>query len=122
MKEDNYNNQHPDSITIRDYIISVLDKNKAEDIVTIDLAGKSNIADFMIIATGNVGRHTIALAEHVLKGLKQDFNIILTAQGIRNGNWVLIDTGDIMVHIFRPEFRELYALEKMWSVRSESND
>ena len=89
---------------------------KAEDIVTIDLDGKTTIADFMVIASGRSKRHVDAVAERLLKQLKDDGTPALAAEGRENADWVLIDAGDIIVHVFRPEVRALYNLEKMWSV------
>ena len=91
---------------------------KAEDIVTIDLDGKTTIADFMVIASGRSKRHVDAVAERLLKRLKDDGTPALAAEGRENADWVLIDAGDIIVHVFRPEIRSLYNLEKMWSVES----
>ena len=89
---------------------------KAEDIVTIDLDGKTTIADLMVIASGRSKRHVDAVAERLLKQLKDDGTPALAAEGRENADWVLIDAGDIIVHVFRPEIRSLYNLEKMWSV------
>ena len=91
---------------------------KAEDIVTIDLDGKTTIADFMVIASGRSKRHVGAVAERLLKQLKDDGTPALAAEGRDNADWVLIDAGDIIVHVFRPEVRALYNLEKMWSVEA----
>ena len=91
---------------------------KAEDIVTIDLDGKTTIADYMVIASGRSKRHVDAVAERLLKQLKDDGTPALAAEGRENADWVLIDAGDIIVHVFRPEIRSLYNLEKMWSVES----
>ena len=91
---------------------------KAEDIVTIDLEGKTSIADLMVIASGRSKRHVDAVAERLLKQLKDDGTPALAAEGRENADWVLIDAGDIIVHVFRPEIRSLYNLEKMWSVEA----
>ena len=91
---------------------------KAEDIVTIDLEGKTSIADLMVIASGRSKRHVDAVAERLLKQLKDDGTPALATEGRENADWVLIDAGDIIVHVFRPEIRSLYNLEKMWSVEA----
>ena len=91
---------------------------KAEDIVTIDLDGKTTIADLMVIASGRSKRHVDAVAERLLKQLKDDGTPALAAEGRENADWVLIDADDIIVHVFRPEIRSLYNLEKMWSVEA----
>ncbi len=91
-----------------------LDADKAEEIVTIDLKAKSSIADAMIIATARSQRQMATLAEHVISKLKAKGLHCGMTEGLEQGNWVLIDAGDVMVHLFRPEFREIYNLEKMW--------
>jgi ribosome-associated protein len=92
-----------------------LDDMKAEDSVTITLAGKSSIADFMVVASGRSNRHVAAVAEDVIENLKQAHVSRVRVEGLRQGDWVLIDAGDVIVHLFRPEVREHYNLEKMWS-------
>ena len=99
-------------------VAAALDDAKAEDIVTIDLEGKTAIADFMVIASGRSKRHVDAVAERLLKQLKDDGTPARAAEGRENADWVLIDAGDIIVHVFRPEIRALYNLEKMWSVEA----
>ncbi|MGE0260292.1 MAG: nicotinate-nucleotide adenylyltransferase [Alphaproteobacteria bacterium] len=91
-------------------VIEVLDDGKAEDIVTIDLAGKSTIADYMVVATGRSARQVAALTDHLEQALPRPLPI----EGKAQGDWVLIDAGDVIVHIFRPEIRAYYNLEKMW--------
>jgi ribosome-associated protein len=95
-------------------IDKILDDGKAEDIVTIDLRGKSSIADYMVIATGRSQRQVAALSEHLLDALKDKGYGRVPAEGLQHGDWVLIDAGDIVVHVFRPEVRDFYNLEKMW--------
>ena len=99
---------------ILDSVLACLDDHKAEDIVTIDLAGKSTIADYMVIATGRSSRQVGALAEHLVQLLKGYGIVGVTPEGLRQGDWVLIDAGDVIVHLFRPEVRAFYNLEKMW--------
>ena len=88
---------------------------KAEDAVTIDLTGKSSIADFMVVASGRSNRHVAAVAENVIQDLEQAQVSRVRVEGLRQGDWVLIDAGDVIVHLFRPEIRAHYNLEKMWS-------
>ena len=88
---------------------------KAEDAITIDLSGKSSIADFMVVASGRSNRHVASVAENVIKDLEQAHVSRVRVEGLRQGDWVLIDGGDVIVHLFRPEVREHYNLEKMWS-------
>lgn len=91
-----------------------LDQDKAEDIVTIDLRGKSAMADYMVIASGRSTRQVGALTEHLIESIKQELGRPTRVEGKNAGDWVLLDAGDVIVHIFRPEVREFYQLEKMW--------
>jgi ribosome-associated protein len=100
-------------VELKDLIIETLDKNKAEDITVIDLKGKSSIADFMIIATGRSNRHVASTAEYVMAEIKK-LDKHYSVEGMQNASWVLVDTMDVIVHIFSKESRELYALEKLW--------
>jgi ribosome-associated protein len=88
---------------------------KAEDIVTIDLTGKSSIADTMVVASGRSNRHVASIAEQVIKDVEKAGVPRVRVEGLRQGDWVLIDAGDVIVHVFRPEVRTHYNLEKMWS-------
>ncbi len=97
-----------------DLIVKTLDDKKAEDIVTIDLTGKTAIADYFIIATGQSSRQVGAMAE-ILREVLKKHGIHVTIEGQQQGDWVLIDTFDVIVHLFRPEIRTFYNLEKMWS-------
>jgi len=103
-------------------VISSLDDNKAEDIVSINLAGKTSIADHMVIASGRSQRQVAALAEYVIKGLKALGHKDMVVQGQEQADWVLIDAGDVIVHIFRPEVRSFYNLDKMWGTEIEDGD
>lgn len=93
-----------------------LDDHKAEDVVVIDLAGKTDIADYMVIASGRSGRQVVTMAEHLVQIAKAHGIKGTTPEGLRQGDWVLLDAGDIVVHLFRPEVRAFYNLEKMWNV------
>jgi len=103
-------------------VLTSLDENKAEEIVQIDLRGKSEMGDYMIIASGRSSRQVAALAEKLTDTLKQTFGILCKVEGRATGDWVLIDTGDVIVHVFRPEVREFYQLEKMWLNPGEDID
>jgi len=103
------------SAQLVEMIVEWLDDGKAEGIVTIDLSGKSSIGDFMIIASGRTDRHVGALADQVATRLKDSGHGKARVEGTDTCDWVLIDTGDIIVHVFRPEVREFYNLEKMWA-------
>ena len=96
-------------------VLDRLDDMKAEDTVTIDLRGKSSLADYLIVTTGRANRHVGAIAENVVKDLGEAGMKGLHIEGLPNCDWVLIDTGDIIVHVFRPEVRSFYSLEKMWA-------
>lgn len=102
------------------YILDRLDQDKAEDIVTIDLRGKSTIADHMVIASGRSTRQVSAMTEKLTDALKQERGVLARVEGKDAGDWVLVDAGDVIVHIFRPEVREFYQLEKMWLTAPET--
>ncbi|KAA2312893.1 ribosome silencing factor [Pseudooceanicola sediminis] len=97
-----------------DLILQSLDDDKAEEIVTIDLAGKSSIGDYMIVCSGRSSRQVSSIADKLSERLKHASGRTAKIEGKETGDWVLIDTGDIIVHVFRPEVREFYQLEKMW--------
>ena len=96
-------------------VLARLDDMKAEDTTSIDLAGKSSIADYMVVTSGRSQRHVASVAEDVVKHLHKAGLPHVRVEGLKQGDWVLIDAGDVIVHVFRPEVREFYALEKMWS-------
>ena len=91
-----------------------LDDDQAIDIVSIDLEGKTAIADCMVIASGRSSRHVGAMADHLLERLKKKGFKGVTVEGQKHCDWVLIDAGDVLIHLFRPEVREFYKLEKLW--------
>jgi len=95
-------------------VVASLEDDKAEDIVQIDLRGRSEMADFMVIASGRSTRQVTAIAEKLVDRMKQDQGVVCKMEGKDTGDWVLIDAGDVIVHVFRPEVREFYQLEKMW--------
>jgi ribosome-associated protein len=95
-------------------VLSSLSDDKAEDVVQIDLRGKTEIGDHMVICSGRSSRQVAAMSEKLVERLKAEFGRTARTEGKGTGDWVLIDTGDIIVHIFRPEVREFYQLEKMW--------
>ncbi len=104
-----------DGDQLLDAILRSLDDDKAEEVVKINLRGKSEMGDWMVIATGRSTRQVSAMAEKLTEKLKNEFGIISKIEGKDIGDWVLIDTGDVIVHLFRPEVREFYQLEKMWT-------
>ena len=88
---------------------------KAEDSIVIDLTGKSSIGDYMVVTSGRSNVHVGAIADHVVKDIEKAGVPRVRVEGMRQGDWVLIDAGDVIVHVFRPEVRDVYSLEKMWS-------
>ena len=100
---------------LRKAIINTLDSNKALDIISIDLSGKSSMADYMIIASGTSSRHIQALSEQVLEKFRTSGIINCNIEGKDSNDWKLVDGIDLIVHIFNPEKRKFYELEKMWS-------
>jgi ribosome-associated protein len=96
-------------------ILSCLDDMKAEESVTIDLHGKSSIADYMVVTSGRVNRHVGAIADNLVKELHKAGVKSVHVEGMPNCDWVLLDAGDVVVHVFRPEVRDFYNLEKMWT-------
>lgn len=102
---------------LKGLIQNSLEDGKAENVVTIDLQGKSDIADYMVVASGTSSKHTSVLAEKLIQKIKEvEPYGVYAVEGIGEGNWVLVDAGGIIVHIFKPELRDVYNLEKMWAV------
>jgi ribosome-associated protein len=100
-----------------DRIKASLEDDKAEDIVTIDLADRSSLCDMVVIASGRSTRHVMSIAEHLARRLKESGYGTRPVTGAGQGDWVLVDAGDVIVHVFRPEVRDYYDLEGMWSVQ-----
>jgi ribosome-associated protein len=96
-------------------VLHQLDEDQAQEPVTIPLAGKSSIADHMVIASGRSTRHVAAMAEKLAQRIKQELGRSVRIEGLPNADWVLLDAGDVVVHLFRPEVRGFYNLERMWS-------
>ena len=96
-----------------------LDNDKGIDIVSIDLIGRSSIADYMVVVSGNTVRQVTAMANNLIKKYKEMGLRLPSPEGMSNGDWVLIDAKDILIHIFRPEVRDFYSLEKMWVKKQE---
>ncbi|PIT70726.1 ribosome silencing factor [Bartonella tribocorum] len=102
-------------------ILKSLEDTKAEDIVAIDIQGKSPLADYMVIASANSQRHVSSIADHLLRTWKDSGQGLARVEGLAGGDWVLIDTGDIIIHLFRPEIRLFYNLEKIWMAPDVNN-
>lgn len=96
-------------------ILKSLEDSKAEEINSIDIAGKSTLADHMVVASGRSHRHVGAITDHLIRDLKTAGHGTAQVEGLPHCDWVLVDAGDVIVHIFRPEVREFYNIEKMWS-------
>ena len=96
-------------------ILHQLDEDQAQETISIPLAGKSSIADHMVIASGRSTRHVSAIADKLAQRIKQEAGRQVRVEGLPNADWVLLDAGDVIVHLFRPEVRSFYNLERMWS-------
>lgn len=107
-----------ESQKVLDIIEAALEDSKAEDVVTIDLRGKSDMADFMVIASGRSQRHVSTLADHIGEHLRTSGHNDILVEGKEQCDWVLVDSIHVIVHLFRPEVRKFYNLEKMWAVPS----
>ena len=101
------------------FTLESLDNDKGIDIISIDLIGRSSIADYMIVVSGNTVRQVTAMANNLIKKYKEMGLRLPSPEGMSNGDWVLIDANDIIIHIFRPEVRDFYSLEKMWVKKQE---
>ena len=113
------NDERPDSDpakALTEIILAVLDEHSAQDTITIDIKGKSSVADVMIVTCGRSNRHVSALAGYVVTAMKENDHAPLGVEGQIGNDWVLVDGGDVIIHIFRPEVRAFYNLEKIWSV------
>ena len=108
----------PDAEALQAMILARLEDDKAEEVVAIDLAGKSPLADAVVVASGRSQRHVAAMADHLLRAFKDAGLGARPVEGLPNADWVLIDGGDVIVHLFRPEVRAFYQIEKIWSVDS----
>lgn len=105
---------NPSQSAILQDVLATLEDAKAEDTVAIDLAGKTSLADAMIVTSGRSNRHVGAIADQLIEKLKAEGHTGMRVEGMPHCDWVLIDAGDVIVHIFRPEVRSFYNLEKMW--------
>lgn len=102
-------------------VLASLEDSKAEDTISIDIAGKSALGDHMVVTSGRSHRHVGAITDHLVKDLKQAGLGPVRVEGLPHCDWVLIDIGDVIVHIFRPEVRDFYNIEKMWSAEPYSD-
>lgn len=111
-----------DASALKNHILDWLDDAKADEIVVIDLNGKSTVADFMLVVSGRSDRHVGAIADQIERKLKEGGFGGARSEGKESCDWVLVDAGDVIVHIFRPEVREFYNLEKMWQADRPADD
>ncbi len=111
--------RHPTAEETLRTVLARLEDMKAEDSVVIDLTGKSSIGDYMVVTSGRSQRHVGAVADHLVKDIEKAGVARVRVEGMRQGDWVLIDAGDVIVHVFRPEVRGFYNLEKMWAATSK---
>ena len=112
----------PSAAELKSVAEASLDNDKAEDVVVIDLAGRAGFADYMVIATGRSDRHVNAMAERLIRNMKQAGLPSVPAEGTERCEWVLIDGGDVIVHLFKPEVRSFYNLEKLWNEEALGRD
>lgn len=96
-------------------VLESLDDDQAQEVTSIPLAGKSSIGDYMVIASGRSTRHVAAIAEHLAERIKKEFGRPVRIEGLPVADWVLLDAGDVIIHLFRPEVRSFYNLERMWA-------
>ena len=120
MKNNKFSNSGLENEHLNLIAEETLDNGKAINIISIPLSGKSSIADYMIIASGTSARHVSALADQLNKKIKKAGYSIFSIQGQSESNWILVDAGDVIIHLFRPEVREFYNLEKMWLAPQET--
>ncbi|MFV0490454.1 MAG: ribosome silencing factor [Pseudorhodobacter sp.] len=103
-------------------MLASLEDDKAEDVVQIDLRGRSDMADYMVICSGRSSRQVASISEKLVERVKHEFGRLSKIEGKDAGDWVLIDTGDVIIHVFRPEVRDFYQLEKMWLPTGQAGD
>jgi len=101
---------------LKDLIVEVLDASKAEEIEVIDLMGQTSLADYMIVASGTSSRQVAGFVDKIDEKLKGSIFDVIRTEGLPTADWVVVDCGDVIVHLFRPEVREFYAIEKMWQI------
>lgn len=107
---------------LRTLVLAALDDLKARDITEVDVRGKSNVTDLMVVASGTSSRHVKSIAEEVVKKAKQAGVPPIGVEGQREAEWVLVDLGDVVVHVMLPRTREFYGLERLWTVGDESQE
>lgn len=111
---------HPDPESVRDRVVVALEDLKAVDIKAIDVRGRTSVTDHIVVASGTSNRHVRSIADEVVRQLKAAGAALLGVEGEREGEWVLVDLGDVVVHVMLPRVREFYGLERLWSVTEEA--
>lgn len=111
---------HPDPESVRDRVVAALEDLKAVDIKAIDVRGRTSVTDHIVVASGTSNRHVKSIADEVVRQLKAAGAALLGVEGEREGEWVLVDLGDVVVHVMLPRVREFYGLERLWSVTEEA--
>lgn len=111
---------HPEPEATRDHVVAALEDLKAVDIKAIDVRGRTSVTDHVVVASGTSSRHVKSIADEVVRQLKAAGAALLGVEGEREGEWVLVDLGDVVVHVMLPRVREFYGLERLWSVAEEA--
>ncbi len=122
MSQTSQRNKAADTASLRKHVIDALEELKAKDIREIDVRGKTSIADLLVIASGTSARHVKSIADEVVKFAKQAGVMPLGVEGEQEAEWVLVDLGDVIVHVMLPRIREFYGLERLWTVGDREND
>ncbi|MEV8519934.1 ribosome silencing factor [Dyella marensis] len=122
MSQTSQRNKAADTATLRKHVIDALEELKAKDIREIDVRGKTSIADLLVIASGTSARHVKSIADEVVKFAKKAGVMPLGVEGEQEAEWVLVDLGDVIVHVMLPRIREFYGLERLWTVGDREQD
>ncbi|GAA0707668.1 ribosome-associated protein [Dyella sp. SG562] len=122
MSQTSQRNKAADTATLRKHVIDALEELKAKDIREIDVRGKTSIADLLVIASGTSARHVKSIADEVVKFAKKAGVMPIGVEGEQEAEWVLVDLGDVIVHVMLPRIREFYGLERLWTVGDREQD
>jgi len=122
LSQTSQRNKAADTATLRKHVIDALEELKAKDIREIDVRGKTSIADLLVIASGTSARHVKSIADEVVKFAKKAGVMPIGVEGEQEAEWVLVDLGDVIVHVMLPRIREFYGLERLWTVGDRETD
>jgi ribosome-associated protein len=122
LSQTSQRNKAADTATLRKHVIDALEELKAKDIREIDVRGKTSIADLLVIASGTSARHVKSIADEVVKFAKKAGVMPIGVEGEQEAEWVLVDLGDVIVHVMLPRIREFYGLERLWTVGDREQD